>query len=268
MLKRTHYLALAGVGLLTLSLLNLPASLQTQVKSAIGASFLPLFGIRAAADNLLDRAGYQVLPRSTLIDNLLRLERENAELRVSTLQGADALAENQRLRSAIGAAPRGPWHLKLARVVGRDPTTWWRTIQVNLGSRDNLKPDQVVMSGAGLVGRISQAGLSHSQVALVGDAECGVAVVVKETRDLGIIKPGQTLSGDGGLVEMTLLQNCPGIMAGQVVLTSGLGGVFPAGLPVGTIVDTRNEDGNVFTTARVRLSANLNRLEEVWVLQP
>ena len=92
MLKRTHYLALAGVGLLTLSLLNLPASLQTQVKSAIGASFLPLFGIRAAADNLLDRAGYQVLPRSTLIDNLLRLERENAELRVSALQGADALA--------------------------------------------------------------------------------------------------------------------------------------------------------------------------------
>jgi rod shape-determining protein MreC len=57
-------------------------------------------------------------------------------------------------------------------------------------------------------------------------------------------------------------------MAGQVVLTSGLGGVFPAGLPVGTIVDTRNEDGNVFTTARVRLAANLNRLEEVWVLQP
>jgi rod shape-determining protein MreC len=57
-------------------------------------------------------------------------------------------------------------------------------------------------------------------------------------------------------------------MAGQVVLTSGLGGVFPAGLPVGIIVDTRNEDGNVFTTARVRLAANLNRLEEVWVLQP
>jgi rod shape-determining protein MreC len=153
-------------------------------------------------------------------------------------------------------------------VVGRDPTTWWRAIQVNLGSRDNLKTDQVVMTGAGLVGRVSQAGISHSQVALVGDAECGVAVVVKETRDLGIIKPGQTLSGDGGLVEMTLLQNCPGIMAGQVVLTSGLGGVFPAGLPVGTIVDTRNEDGNVFTTARVRLAANLNRLEEVWVLQP
>ena len=268
MLKRTHYLALAGVLLLTLGLLNLPATVQMRVKSLLGASFLPLFGIRAASDGLLDRAGYQALPRSTLIDNLLRLERENAELRVSALQGADAMAENQRLRAAIGAAPRGPWRLRLARDVGRDPTTWWRTLQINLGSRDNLKADQVVMSGSGLVGRVSQAALTHSQVALVGDAECGVAVVVKETRDLGIIKPGQTLSGDGGLVEMTLLQNCPGIMAGQTVLTSGLGGVFPAGLPVGTIVDTRNEGGNVFTTARIRLSADLNRLEEVWVLQP
>ncbi len=268
MLKRTHYLVLIGVGILTLGLLNLPEPLQGRLKSAIGASFLPLFGIRAAADSLLDRAAYQALPRSTLIDNLLRLERENAELKVSVLRANDALAENQRLRAAIGAPPRGPWRPRLARVVGREPTTWWRTLQINLGSRDDLKPDQVVVNGDGLVGRVSQPGLTHSRVALVGDAECGVAVVVGETRDLGIIKPGQTLSGDGGLVEMTLMQNCPGIMAGQKVFTSGLGGVFPAGLPVGTIVDTRNEEGNVFTTARVRLSANLNRLEEVWVLQP
>lgn len=268
MLKRTHYLALAGAGLLTLGLLNLPVSFQTRVKSVVGASFLPLFGIRAATDALLDRAGYQVLPRSILIDHLLRLEHENAELKVAALRSADTLAENQRLRATLGEAPKGPWHLKLARVVGRDPTTWWRTLQINLGSKDDLRPDLVVMSGEGLVGRISQAGLTHSQVSLVGDAECGVAVVVKETRDLGIIKPGQTLPGDGGLVEMTLLQNCPGIMAGQAVLTSGLGGIFPAGLPVGTIVDTRNENGNVFTTARIRLAAKLNRLEEVWVLQP
>lgn len=268
MLKRTHYLALIGVGILTLTLLNLPDPLQARVKAAIGASFLPLFGIRAAADSVVDRVAYQVLPRSTLVDTILRLERENAELKVSALQASEALAENQRLRAAIGSAPRGPWRPRLARVVGREPTTWWRTLQINLGSRDDLKADQVVVNGTGLVGRVSQTSLTHSRVALVGDAECGVAVVVKDTRDLGIIKPGQTLSGDGGLVEMTLLQNCPGIMAGQTVLTSGLGGVFPAGLPVGTIVDTRNEDGNVFTTARVRLAANLNRLEEVWVLQP
>jgi len=267
-LKRTHHLAIIGVGILTLVLLNLPEPFEARVKSAIGAAFLPLFGLRAAADSVVDRAAYQALPRSTLVDHLLRLERENAELRVAALQATDLLGENQRLRTAIGSAPRGPWRPKLARVVGREPTTWWRTLQINLGSRDGLAADQVVVSGSGLVGRVSQAGLTHSRVALVGDAECGVSVVVHETRDLGIIKPGQTLSGDGGLVELTLMQNCPGIMAGQTVMTSGLGGVFPAGLPVGTIVDTRNDGGNVFTTARVRLTANLNRLEEVWVLQP
>ena len=99
MLNRNHYLALAGVGLLTLSLLNLPASLQTQVKSAIGASFLPLFGIRAAANDVLDRAGYQVLPRSTLIDNVLRLERENAELKKLL---AEAHLDIYALKSAVG----------------------------------------------------------------------------------------------------------------------------------------------------------------------
>ena len=75
MLKRTHHLAIIGVGILTLVLLNLPEPFEARVKSAIGAAFLPLFGLRAAADSVVDRAAYQALPRSTLVDHLLRLER-------------------------------------------------------------------------------------------------------------------------------------------------------------------------------------------------
>ena len=268
MLKKPHYLAIGGTALLLLALLNLPASVAERLKLVVSGSFLPLFGLRTAAHSFLDRASFQLLPRSVLIDELVRIRKENADLQITALQGAEALAENTRLRTALATSPRGPWNRRFARVIGRDSTTWWRTLRIDLGSRDGMQPNQVVMTAQGLVGRISQVGLTHSDVALVGDAECGVAVAVRETRDQGIIKPGQASSGEGGMVEMSLLQNSPEVMAGQTVVTSGLGGVFPAGIPVGLVQDSRVAEGGLFTTARLRLAVPLNRLDEVWVLQP
>jgi rod shape-determining protein MreC len=266
-LKRAQFIAPVSVLVLTLVLLNLPASVATRLKLALSSLFLPLFGLTAASQSFLDRASYEALPREVLISEIEKLRKENAQLRITAAQGDDALAENRRLRQALQSAPRGPWKLRVARVVGREPTTWWRMVQIDLGSRDGLAMDQVVVSAEGLVGRVSQVSLTHAQVALVGDAACGVSVLVRDTRDLGIIKAGQPLAGDGTLVELTLLQNSPTVMSGQAVVTSGQGGVFPSGLPVGTILDTRSVEAGLFTTARLRLAANLNRLEEVWVLQ-
>jgi rod shape-determining protein MreC len=261
-------LALAGVFLLLVVLLNLPASVAERLKLAVGGLFMPLFGLRAATNSALDRASYRLLPRDVLVAELEDARRQIAELRIEARRGADALAENARLRTSIGSAPRGPWNRRLARVVGREPTTWWRSVHIDLGSRDGARPDLVVITPDGLVGRVSHAGLDHSQVALVGDAECGVSAVVVETRDLGIIKAGQDFASAGGLLEISFLQNTPGVMAGQHVVTSGLGGVFPSGLPVGVLVDSRPTEGGLFTTGRLKPSAALNRLEEVWVLFP
>ena len=67
---------------------------------------------------------------------------------------------------------------------------------------------------------------------------------------------------------MTTFQQTPGVLAGHAVLTSGEGGIFPKGLMVGTVMDARPARSGLYTSARVRLGANLNRLEEVWVLAP
>jgi rod shape-determining protein MreC len=265
--KRAQYLALGTVLLLVLTLLNLPAGAAGRLKLALGGLFLPLFGVAGSAGSFVDRASYQALPRGALIRQLQRLEQENAALRLAVQQGQDAQAENQRLRAQLGAVPRGAWKLRLARVVGREPTTWWRTIEVDFGRRDGAQENQPVLTADGLVGRISVVQHERSQVALIGDPACGVAAVVHETRDHGVIKGPQS-TAEAGLVELTMLQNSPQVMAGQQVLTSGLGGVFPRGLPVGRIRDTRPAEGGLYTTARVTLGANLNRLDEVWVLLP
>jgi len=267
-LKRTHYLvALGTVLLLVLVLLNLPGTAAARLKLAVGGVFLPLFGAVAGSQSFVDRASYNLLPHATLVAEVQRLERDNAALLLAAAQGADAIAENNRLRSQFGALPRGPWKPRLCRIVSRDASTWWRTALIDYGSRDGAQPNQTIVANGGLVGRISAVGFSHSQIAFVGDADCGVSVIVAETRDLGVIKGSQSTT-EAGIAELTMLQNCPQVMPGHAAITSGFGGVFPRGLPVGTILDTRPSVGGLYTTARIRLLANLNRLDEVWVLQP
>ncbi len=266
MFKRSHYIALAFCALVLLVLLNLPSGASSRLKLAVGGVFLPLFGLSTAAESFVDRASYQLLPRQTLISELRRLEADNARLRFQATQSDDALAENNRIRTQLGLLPRGPWKPRPARIVGRDPSTWWRTMLIDYGSRDGAQVNQPVVTAEGLVGRIAVVAHSHSQVALVGDAACGVAVLIAETRDQGIIKGPQS-TVESGALEMSTFQHSPQILAGHTVVTSGDGGIFPKGLPVGKIIDTHPANAGLFTTARVRLGANLNRLEEVWVLQ-
>lgn len=264
-LKRVHFLVLGIVLMLTLMLLNLPVAASTRLKLGFGGIFLPLFGLGAAAQSFVDRVAWSAVPRRSLVSEIERLQKDNAQLQFEVAQGDVARQERDRLAQDLAWVRKAAWKLKPARVIGREPTTWWRTVQVDFGARDGARVNQPVLTPNGIVGRINAVGYDRSQVALVGDADCGLAVIVAETRDNGIIK-GPQASAEYGLMEMSLLQNSPQLMAGQAVVTSGLGGVFPKGIPVGRIVDTRPMEAGLFTTARIQLGANLNRLEEVWIL--
>ncbi len=264
-LKRIHFLALSIVLMLTLLLLNLPVAASTRLKLGFGGIFLPLFGLGAATQSFVDRVSWSAVPRRTLINEIERLQKENTQLQFEVVQGNVVRQERDRLAQDLTWVNKAPWKLKPARVIGREPTTWWRTVQINYGARDGARVNQPVLTPGGIVGRINEVSYDRSQVALVGDADCGLAVIVAETRDNGIIK-GPQASAEFGLMEMSLLQNSPQLMAGHAVLTSGLGGVFPKGIPVGRVADTRPMESGLFTTARVQLGANLNRLEEVWIL--
>jgi rod shape-determining protein MreC len=167
----------------------------------------------------------------------------------------------------VGWQPQSPWKLKLGRVVLRDPADWWRTIHIDLGSRHGVRTNMPVLSTDGLVGRVTEVSLERSQVALVGDPSCRVSALVgNETRDSGII--GAAGPVDERIVTMSYLSRNAELKPGQKVETSGLGGVFPKGIPVGQVMDSQLVEYGLYTQARVRLAANLGSLEEVWVLFP
>jgi rod shape-determining protein MreC len=265
MLKKKHYLALGAVTLAALLILSLPQRATSRLKLAASSFFLPLFGLLNSAQQLPTTVANAVMPRRALLKEAGELQRENQQLRIQMMQAAATARENDQLRALIGWQRQTPWKLKLANVITRDPANWWRTLQIDIGSRDGVAADMPVLTPEGLVGRVSSVGFTRSQVVLIGDPNCRVSAMVENTtHDVGIITASGPL--DNSLVDLTYLSGNADLKAGEDVVTSGEGGIFPRGVLIGQIVDSQPVEFGLYTEARVKLSANLGGLEQVWVL--
>jgi rod shape-determining protein MreC len=265
MLKRPHYIALGLIVFLTLVILNLPGKTTARLKLGLGSLFVPLFGLANSLHQQTAKAADAVLPRSEIVRQKDALQRQNQELQLQVMQAQGMVRENARLRQLLGWQPHKPWKLKLAQVVLGDPSNWWRTVQIDLGDRDGVRVNSPVLTSDGLVGRIASVSLTRSQVVLLGDPSCKVSARVdNQNRDTGVIGGSGPL--ESGIVEMVYLSRTADLKPGQDVWTSGLGGIFPKDILVGKVIDSRSEDYGMSTVARVKLAANLNALEEVWVM--
>src|SRR5260221_8968206 len=268
MLRRPHYIILGLVILLAVVILKLPSRTAAQLKLAVSGLFLPLFGWFGSAQHLAEKAGNAVVPRAELLRQIEQLQRTNQELRVRALAAEEVERESARLRQYFSFPKRERWKLRLARVVAGDPANWWRTIRIDLGSRDGIATNSPVLTAEGLVGRVSEVGYAQSQVGLLGDPDGRVSVMIEDTRDNGVIAPSSSSPLDNTLVDLSYLSRSSILKAGQRVVTSGLGGIFPPGILVGQIVDFRTIDYGLYNAARVKLEVKMNALEEVWVKLP
>lgn len=267
MFKQKNYLAPGAVMLVVVLVLSLPPRATDRLKLALGSLFLPLLGLASTAQQVPVAAADAALTRRELLQQVENLRRENDQLKVLALQIAAITRENNQLRSALGWQRQAPWKLKLANVVLRDPANWWRTMEIDLGTRDGMVENLPVLTADGLVGRVSSAGSTRSQVVLLGDPNCKVSALVENpAHDSGVISASGPL--DDSLVQLTYLSGSANLKSGQGVITSGLGGIFPKGIPIGQIVDSRSVEYGLYAEARVKLNANLGALEQVWVLLP
>jgi rod shape-determining protein MreC len=267
MFKQKNYLALGAVVLVVVLVFSLPPHAIDRLKLAIGSLFLPLLGLAGTVQQLPVTAADAVLTRRELLQQVENLRRENDQLKVRSLQAGAIGRENNQLRSALGWQRQVSWKLKLANVVLRDPANWWRSVEIDLGARDGIVENLPVLTAEGLVGRVSSVGSTRSQVVLLGDPNCKASALVENpAHDSGVISASGPL--DSSLVQLTYLSGSAIVKPGQDVITSGLGGIFPKGIPIGQIVDSRTAELGLYTEARVKLNVNLDALEQVWVLLP
>ena len=139
MFKQKNYLAFGAVVIVAVVLLSLPTRAAVRLKLAVGSWFLPLFGLAGSAQQLPVDLAESVLPRRELLQQIDQLRRDNQQLKSQLIQTAVIARENDRLRELLGWQHQTHWRLKSANVILRDSANWWRTVQIDLGTRDGLR---------------------------------------------------------------------------------------------------------------------------------
>ncbi len=196
----------------------------------------------------------------------LREENKHLQGEVAVLQRrVDQLKEQsletQRLQRllAMRESPRAGF--LTARVVGKDATNWFKTILLDRGSQEGVRRNQPVLAPDGLVGRVVEVTPTSAKVQLLTDPVSAVGGLVQRTRVTGIV------SGNlGAGARVRYLPLLADVVVGDEVVTSGMGGVFPKGIPVGRITAVERRSGALFQEASLQPLADLGRLEEVMIL--
>ena len=203
---------------------------------------------------------------STLYEQNKMLRNEVEQLRGINLQANEALAENERLRTMIGYQHSArQFDLVAARVIGRESDTWSRMIVIDRGTMNGIANDMPVVTPQGLVGRVVEAGLNSSKVQLILDPRSSVGTIVQraESRVTGIVQ------GDMDNPTMPQMVNIPknaDVVEGDVIVTSGFGGVYPKGIIVGLVSSLKNDDGGLLKIGVLEAAVDFQKLEDVMVI--
>ncbi len=189
-----------------------------------------------------------------------RLQEDVRRLTLLNRNLAEAQLENARLRRLLGFRDSGTYGTLGAHVVGRAPNFLSNTLYLDRGSADGLRPNQPVVSDAGVIGRTILVARNSCQVQLITNADASVGVMIENTRLQGVVK-----GTENPLLDLHYISNTEEVSVGDVIVTSGLDGIYPRGFLVGVVTDSQK--GNTgFRTIRVKPSADLLRIEEVLIL--
>lgn len=199
---------------------------------------------------------------------LLGVEEENEHLRgrLQQLEGDLALlnefrGENERLRKLLNFTEDSELKGVAGTVIGSDPTGWVRGIVIDKGTADGISVGMAVVHTRGVVGQVISTGPTSSRILLISDHSSGVDAIVQGSRVRGVVE------GSGAqLCELRYVTREYPVKQGEVILTSGMDGIFPKGLIIGTVSAVEQSGGAIFQTVELKPAVDFTRLEEVLVV--
>jgi len=199
---------------------------------------------------------------------LVNLREENDQLKkslnrlhrqVDTLREADLA--NRRLREILNFKAAHDLPFLGAQIVGWDPNAWFKTITIDRGGRDGLSKGMPVVTDLGVVGRIVSLSPDYAQVLLIIDYNSSVDALVQRTRVRGIVA-----GRSGPTCQLKYVLKNDDLAVGDLIVTSGMGGVFPKGLPLGTVCRIKKTGQDIFQEVEITPAVDFNLLEEVLVI--
>ena len=194
-------------------------------------------------------------------DTLDELKKQNEVLTSKVAELSEAQKTAERLESLVGL--QSTYNLKstAARIVGASGDAWTSTVTIDKGSADGLTINMPVTSSAGVIGQIIEVSAKTSTVRLISDENSGVSAMVQDTRAQGMLQ-GQP----DGTLRLEHVSVDSDVKVGDIIVTSGIGGVFPKGLPLGTVSSVEKSANDVYYTIVVRAQTTAENNEEVLVI--
>ncbi|RJP57846.1 MAG: rod shape-determining protein MreC [Deltaproteobacteria bacterium] len=199
---------------------------------------------------------------------LVNLKKENTvlnktinALKEENLRLREAAIANIRLRKLLLFKEEFTSPMVPAEVIGEDPSSWFKTIILDKGSKDGIEKKMAVVTSEGMIGCVIEVSISVSKVLLSTDHSSAIDVMVQRTRAKGILegRVNQTC-------QLKYVSRADDVRMGDDIISSGLGGIFPKGLLLGRVSKIKREGSGLFQYVEVTPSVDFAKLEEVFIV--
>jgi rod shape-determining protein MreC len=196
-----------------------------------------------------------------------QLKQEVTKLRVSLEQERSVAQQTRTLQQLLDLRSATGFETVAAMVIGSGADPEFRTITIDKGTQDGLRPDMAVMSPAGIVGRILMPTARAAKVQLIIDRDAAAGVLIERSRVNGVVEglgSGEELGFKAGMISLNYVPSSADVKLGDRVVTSGIDGIYPKGLPVGEIQSAEPAGGE--RRIRVKPAVDFAALEAVLVV--
>jgi rod shape-determining protein MreC len=232
------------------------------VRQAIGAAVYPLQVIVDAPFRLWNWLGESTSERNQLQLEVSRLQAERL-LTNARLQRMTALeAENARLRDLLDARAQVRDDVRVAEIMAVDANPYRHNIVIDIGKREGVYDGQAIVDASGVIGQVIETGLATSQAMLISDPSHSLPVEINRN-GLRTIANG---TGEFGRLVLPFVTNNADIRPGDLLVTSGLGGAFPAGYPVAVVETVNRIPQEPFADVTAVPAASLDQVREVMLI--
>ena len=234
--------------------------------AAIGRFNAPLQSVTSAVSSKCNDFRNYVYDVFYVYDQNRELKAQNDDLKLKVARTAELEAENANLRQLLNYKKANlQFDLLPANVIGRDSATWSSHIIINRGTDDGVQKNMTVITPDGLVGNIHEAYASYSEVELITDPRSAVGSIVQraDSRVAGIVKGS---ADSNSAINMTNIPQNANIVEGDTIITSGFGGIYPKGIPIGSVAAIKNDSGGLLQYATLYPCVDFQKLENVAVI--
>ncbi|MBR1830270.1 MAG: rod shape-determining protein MreC [Atopobiaceae bacterium] len=238
-----------------------PSKVLSGTRDAFQTITKPVRYLGSLITSPFDAAGNIVANLTTDQETLSELRAENQQLRARNAELEEAALTTGRLESLIDLKNTYSLTSTGARIISNSSDSWTATVVLDKGTTSGVAVGMPVTDSVGVIGQVIACGPTTATVRLISDESSGVSAMVQSSRAQGVLKGSAT-----GSLRLTLIRTDQTVAVGDTVVTSGLGGVFPKGLPLGKVVSVEKPTGAPYYDIVVEALSSAESLEEVLVI--